>query len=164
MKRKMTVALLVSVLALVAVVFLIGLLLPKQRAFVKEADLKSPPEQVFQTVTDVGLQAAWRSDVKEIKVINQNTWTEIPKKGTPITFRTKQKVENRIFEIEIVAPENIKGYWVGTFEARATGTKVVFKEVVTIENPFFRVFGWLFVDLDKTMKLYMDNLKTKLGE
>lgn len=163
MKKKMTVAIL-SVLAIIAFVFVAGLLLPKQREFIKQAELNSPPEKVFQVVTDFANQTSWRDDVQEIKVIDEKTWTEIPKKGTPITFKTKQKIENQLFEIEIIEPKNFNGYWIGTFEDTKNGTKVVFKEVVTIENPFFRVLSSIFVDLDKTMEVYLNNLKTKLGK
>lgn len=163
MKKKMTIVIL-SVLAIIAFVFIVGLLLPKQREFVKQAELNSSPAKVFQVVTDFSNQASWRSDVQEITIIDEDTWTEVPKKGTPITFKTRQKVQNQLFEIEIIEPKNFKGYWVGTFEQTTTGTKVVFKEVVTIENPVFRVMSLIFVDLDKTMEIYMTNLKTKLGE
>ncbi len=159
----MTVAVLL-VLAIIAIVFVVGLLLPKQREFVKQAELYSPPEKVFQVVTDFANQASWRDDVQEIKVIDDKTWIEIPKKGTPITFKTKQKVQNKLFEIKIIEPKNFNGYWIGTFEKTKNGTKVVFKEVVIIENPFSRVLSSIFVDLDKTIDVYLNNLKTKLGE
>lgn len=159
----MTVAVL-SIVALVALVFVIGLFIPKQKEYLKTTDLKSSPESVFQIVTDFENQTLWRNDVQEIKVIDQNTWTEVPKKGTPITFRTKQKIQNQLFEIEIIEPKSFQGYWVGAFEQIPTGTKVVFKEVVVIENPFFRVMSTIFVDLDQTMEVYMSNLKAKLGE
>jgi hypothetical protein len=163
MKRKITITTL-FILAIIALIFTIGLILPKQREFVKTAEFKSSPQNVFQLVTDFQSQKNWRSDVQEIKVIDQNTWTEIPQKGTPITFKTKKKVENQIFEIEIIEPKNFNGYWIGTFEQTSKGTKVVFKEVILIENPFYRVLSSMFVDLDKTMEIYMSNLKTKLGE
>jgi hypothetical protein len=115
-------------------------------------------------VTDFENQTLWRNDVQEIKVIDQNTWTEVPKKGTPITFKTKRKIQNQLFEIEIIEPRSFNGYWVGTFEQTPTGTKVLFKEVIVIENPLSRVFSAVFVDLDKTMEVYMNNLRTKLGE
>ena len=50
-----------SVPALVLLVFVVGLLLPKQREFVKEADIKSSPESVFQLVSDVERQVYWRN-------------------------------------------------------------------------------------------------------
>lgn len=163
MKRTMIVAV-ISILAVIAIVAMIGLFLPKQREFVKQATLKSPPEKVFQVVTDVENQASWRNDVQKITIIDKNTWTEVPKEGTPITFKIKRKIENQLFEIEIIDPKSFNGYWVGTFEKAGTGTNVVFKEVVTIENPFFRIVSSLFIDLDKTMEVYLSNVKTKLGE
>jgi hypothetical protein len=88
MKKKMTVAVL-SVLAITAFVYVVGLLLPKQREFVKQAELNSPPTKVFQVVTDFANQASWRDDVQEIKVIDGKTWTEVPKQGTPQGNRIK---------------------------------------------------------------------------
>ena len=161
MKRKMTVAVL-STLGVVALIFIIGLMLPKEREFVKQAELKSPPEKVFHIVSDFKNQASWRDDVQKIEVIDQETWIEFPEKGTPLTFRIQQKVENHLLEIEIIEPKSFDGKWIGTFEKTPTGTKVLFKEIVIISNPFFRVLTSIFVDLEKTMDLYMENLKAKL--
>lgn len=164
MKKTMTVAL-VSVLAIIALIFVAGLVLPAQRTFIKQATLKSPVEQVFRVVTDFKQQTDWRSDIQAIKPIDDHTWTELPKNGTPLTFKTKQKIENQVFEMEIIEPQSFQGYWIGTFEKTpANGTKVVFKEVVTVNNPFFRVFSFLFVDLDKTMEIYLTDLRKALGE
>lgn len=161
----MTIYLLISVVAIIAIVLIIGLFLPKERTFTKTAVLISDVTKVFNIVTDFKNQTTWRNDVKEIIVIDNNTWTEVPKKGTAITFKIKQKVENEIFEIEIIEPNTFNGYWVGTFkQTKPNETAMEFKEVVTISNPFFRVLSYLFVDLDKTMELYLQNLKQKLGE
>lgn len=155
---------LISIVAIIAMVFIIGLFIPKERTFTKTAVLHSDVNKVFNLVSDFKNQTTWRNDVKEVIVIDGNTWTEVPKKGTPITFKTKQKIQNELFEIEIIEPKNFSGYWVGTFEETTAGTKVVFKELVTIDNPLFRVMSLIFVDLDKTMEVYLNNLKTKLGE
>ena len=157
--------LLVSIVAIIAIVLIIGLFLPKERTFTKTAVLNSDVNKVFNIVTDFKNQTTWRNDVKEIIVIDENTWTEVPKKGTAITFKVKQKVENEIFEIEIIEPKNFNGYWVGTFKTtKVNGTAIEFKEVITISNPFFRTLSFLFVDLNKTMDLYLQNLKQKFGE
>jgi hypothetical protein len=156
---------LVSVVAIIAIVLIIGLFLPKERTFTKTAVLNSDVTKVFNLVTDFKNQTTWRNDVKEIIVIDENTWTEVPKKGTAITFKVKQKVENEIFEIEIIEPKNFNGYWIGTFkQTKENQTAIEFKEVVIVSNPFFRTISYVFVDLDKTMDLYLQNLKQKLGE
>ncbi|WP_375582802.1 hypothetical protein [Cyclobacterium xiamenense] len=163
--KKMMTYLLVSVFAIIAIVLIIGLFLPKERTFTKTAVLNSDVSKVFNLVTDFKNQTTWRNDVKEIIVIDENTWTEVPKKGTAITFKVKQKVENEIFEIEIIEPNNFNGYWVGTFkQTKENQTAIEFKEVVIVSNPFFRTISYVFVDLDKTMDLYLQNLKQKLGE
>ena len=97
----MTTYLLISIVAIIAIVLIIGLFLPKERTFTKKAVLNSDVTKVFNIVTDFKNQTTWRNDVKEIIVIDDNTWTEVPKKGTAITFKVKQKIENEIFEIEI---------------------------------------------------------------
>jgi hypothetical protein len=163
--KKMMTYLLVSVVAIIAIVLIIGLFLPKERTFTKTAVLNSDVTKVFNLVTDFKNQTTWRNDVKEIIVIDENTWTEVPKKGTAITFKVKQKVENEIFEIEIIEPKNFNGYWIGTFkQTKENQTAIEFKEVVIVSNPFFRTISYVFVDLDKTMDLYLQNLKQKLGE
>jgi len=163
--KKMMTYLLVFVVALIAIVLIIGLFLPKERTFTKTAVLNSDVTKVFNLVSDFKNQTTWRNDVKEIIGIDENTWTEVPKKGTAITFKVKKKIENEIFEIEIIEPKNFNGYWVGTFkQTKENRTAIEFKEVVTISNPFFRTISYLFVDLDKTMDLYLQNLKQKLGE
>jgi hypothetical protein len=163
--KKMMTYLLVFVVTLIAIVLIIGLFLPKERTFTKTAVLNSDVTKVFNLVSDFKNQTTWRNDVKEIIGIDENTWTEVPKKGTAITFKVKQKIENEIFEIEIIEPKNFNGYWVGTFkQTKENQTAIEFKEVVTISNPFFRTISYFFVDLDKTMDLYLQNLKQKLDE
>ena len=163
--KKMITYLFVSVLAIIAIVLIIGLFLPKEITFTKTAVLHSDVSKVFNLVTDFKNQTTWRNDVKEIIVIDNNTWTEVPQKGTAITFKVKQKVANEIFEIEIIEPKSFNGYWVGTFkQTNENETSIAFKEVVTISNPFFRTLSYLFVDLNKTMDLYIQNLKLKLEE
>jgi hypothetical protein len=163
--KKMMTYLLISIVAIIAIVLIIGLFLPKERTFTKTAVLNSDVTKVFNIVTDFKNQTSWRNDVKEIIVIDNNTWTEVPKKGTAITFKVKQKVENEIFEIVIIEPKNFNGYWIGTFkQTKVNQTAIEFKEVITISNPFFRTISYVFVDLDKTMDLYLQNLKQKLGE
>ncbi|HEX8574686.1 MAG TPA: SRPBCC family protein [Flavobacterium sp.] len=163
--KKMITYLLVAIVAIIAIAFITGLFLPKERTFTKKAELKADISSVFNLVTDFKNQALWRNDVKKIIVIDDNTWKEIPQKGTAITFKVKRKKENEIFEIEIIEPKNFEGYWIGTFKpTKSNGTSIVFKEVIVVANPFSRIISYLFVDLDKTMEVYLKNVKQKLGE
>jgi hypothetical protein len=162
--KKMISHLLLFITPIIAIVFIIGLFMPKERKFTKTDVLHSDVSKVFNLVTDFKNQATWRNDVKEIIVIDNNTWTEVPKKGTAITFKIKQKIENKTFEIEIIKPKNFNGYWIGTFKpTKINETTVEFQEIVTISNPFFRTLSFLFVNMNKSMEVYLQNLKQELN-
>lgn len=43
-------------------------------------------------------------------------------------------------------------------------TKVAFAEIPKIQNLYFGTFSLLFVNIDKTMDLFLENLARELGE
>ena len=162
MKIALIVLLIIAVLPLV-----IGLFLPNERIFIKTATFKSSPQQIWDVITDIKGQEQWRSDIKAIEILTSKKgaekWTEIPKKGRPITFQVKTYQPPNRFDIEIVE-SSFSGYWEGRIEESNGGSKIEFREILIIKNPYFKTLSYLFFDLNKTMDLYLSNLKTKLGE
>lgn len=147
---------------LVLVVLIVGYSLPAQRVFEKQAVINADVATVFQCVTDVARQPEWRSDVKEIVVHSDTSWTEVPVKGSPITFSIQKRIDNQVFQIEIVPPTAFKGLWEGSFAPTANGgTTVTFREVVEIQHPIFRVLSALFFDLNATMDKYISDLRMR---
>jgi hypothetical protein len=156
------------ILAIILILpLIIGLFLPSERKFNKTAEFKSSPQKVWDVITDIKGQEKWRDDVREIQMISTKQggekWTEIPKKRQPITFQTKTYQPPSRFDIEIV-DSGFSGYWEGKIVKQNNLTKIEFKEVAIIKNPYYRVVVYLFLDLDKTMEVYLKNLKEKLGE
>ncbi len=152
-----------GIVILLAILLVIGSILPSQREFNRIAIIEAPLSTVFSTVTNIKAQEKWRNDVKQIKVIDSETWTEIPKKGTPIAFKITELVKNQLLRIDIIEPKSFNGYWVGKFESISENqTKVDFTEVAIVNNLFFKIISRLFVDLNKTMDVYIENLKSKL--
>ena len=166
MNSRMKIALNVTAV-IVMLPLVVGMLLPSKRVFTKTAKLKSSPQQVWDVITNVKAQKEWRDDVKSIEMISSEKgaekWTETPKKGQPITFQVKTFQEPNRYDIEIV-DSGISGYWEGRITESNGTTSVAFKEIIDVKNPYFRTIVYLFVDLDKTMDIYMTNLKKKLGE
>ena len=64
--KKMMTYLLISIVAIIAIILIFGLFLPKERTFTKTAVLNSDVTKVFNIVTDFKNQTTWRNDVKEI--------------------------------------------------------------------------------------------------
>lgn len=165
--KKMLLYIGIGVFALLLIVFIIGLILPKQRTFSRNQTFKAPIEKVFEVVTDLKGQESWRSDVKEIQVKSavhgKEIWIEIPKNQPPIHFRSIAKIQNQLYEMDIEG-QGFNGHWVGTFEKGNDGTtKVNFTEIATVPNPFLRVFAYLFIDLGKSIDLYINDLSKKLN-
>lgn len=162
MKIVIIILLVMTILPLV-----IGLFLPTQRTFCKTAQFISSPQEIWNTITDIKSQEQWRNDVKSIEMINtqkgKEKWTETPKRGKPITFQVKTYEPPQRFDIEIVE-SSFSGYWEGRINEKNGVTEIEFKEVVVISNPYFKTLSYLFLDLNKTMDLYLANLKKKLGE
>lgn len=166
MKSKMKIVIIV-LLVIAILPLVVGLFLPTERIFLRTAQFKSSPQEIWNAITDIKGQEEWRNDVKSIEMINtqkgEEKWTEIPKKGRPITFQIKNYEPPNRFDIEIVE-SGFSGYWEGRINGKNGVTQIEFKEVVVISNPYFKTLSYLFLDLNKTMDLYLANLKKKLGE
>ena len=157
----------IVLLVIVILPFVIGSFLATERTFVKTAQFKSSPQDIWNVITDIKGQEEWRDDVESIEMINvkkgKEKWTEIPKKGRPISFQVKTYDPPNRFDIAIVE-SGFSGYWEGKINEKNGLTDIEFKEVVVISNPYFKTLSYLFLDLNKTMDLYLANLKKKLGE
>ena len=157
----------IVLLVIVILPLVIGSFLATERTFVKTAQFKSSPQDIWNVITDIKGQEEWRDDVESIEMINvkkgKEKWTEIPKKGRPISFQVKTYDPPNRFDIAIVESD-FSGYWEGKINEKNGLTDIEFKEVVVISNPYFKTLSYLFLDLNKTMDLYLANLKKKLGE
>ena len=71
------------------------------------ATLLYPIEVVWDTVTNLK-DFSWRSDLKDVRIIDENNFIEITKNGVETYFRITEciKYQSWIFEIE---NKNIKG-------------------------------------------------------
>ncbi len=150
-----------------ATIFVWGLNLPQEKAYTKKYKFRSPVEKVWDIVNDIQGQVKWRTDIREIKIISNSpeVWVEYPKQGPEIKFRTKTKVKGKLWEMEIIDSPSLTGNWIGLFESTAAGETIVeFTEKPSIANPFMRVIAHLFIDIDKAMVLYLENLAKALGE
>lgn len=147
--------------------FIWGMSLPEEKTYTKKFIFKSPVETVWNTMNDLQGQVKWRTDIKDIKIISNSpeVWIEYPKQGPEIKFKTKSKEKFKLWEMEIIENPSLSGNWVGSFEStNEGGTSVTFVEKPFISNAFMRVFAHLFIDMDKSMELYLKNLQNALGE
>ena len=123
------------------------------------ATLLYPIEVVWDTVMNLK-DFSWRSDLKDVRIIDENNFIEITKNGVETYVRITEciKYQSWIFEIE---NKNIKGTWVGKFYVEDDKTILDFTETVVSKKLIFKPFISLY--LKRQQKIYFRDLKVKLN-
>jgi len=124
-----------------------------------KATLICPIEIVWDTVTNLN-DYSWRSDLKDVRIIDENNFIEITKDGIETYFKITEciKYQSWIFEIE---NKNIKGTWVGKFYAEGDKTILDFTENIVSKKSILKPFISLY--LKRQQKIYFRDLKAKLN-
>ena len=123
------------------------------------ATLLYPIEVVWDTVTNLN-DFSWRSDLKDVRIIDENNFIEITKNGVETYFRITEciKYQSWIFVIE---NKNIKGTWIGKFYSKGDKTILDFTENVVSKKIIFKPFISFY--LKRQQKIYFRDLKAKLN-
>ena len=123
------------------------------------ATLICPIEVVWDTVTNLN-DFSWRSDLKDVRIIDEYNFIEITKDGIETYFKITEciKYQSWIFEIE---NKNIKGTWVGKFYADGDKTILDFTENIVSKKSILKPFISLY--LKRQQKIYFRDLKVKLN-
>lgn len=124
-----------------------------------KATLICPIEIVWDTVTNLN-DYSWRSDLKDVRIIDEHSFIEITKDGIETYFKITEciKYQSWIFEIE---NKNIKGTWVGKFYADGDKTILDFTENIVSKKSILKPFISLY--LKRQQKIYFRDLKAKLN-
>lgn len=121
--------------------------------------LLCPVKIVWDTVTNLN-NFSWRSDLKDVKIIDEHNFIEISKNGIETYFRITECIKYRswIFEID---NKNIKGFWLGKFYSKGDKTILDFTENVVSKKVIFKPFISFY--LKRQQKIYFRDLKVKLN-
>lgn len=124
-----------------------------------KATLICPIEIVWDTVTNLN-DYSWRSDLKDVRIIDEHSFIEITKDGIKTYFKITEciKYQSWIFEIE---NKNIKGTWIGKFYAEGDKTILDFTENIVSKKSILKPFISLY--LKRQQKIYFRDLKAKLN-
>lgn len=121
--------------------------------------LNCPIEKVWDKVTDLS-DFGWRSDIKGIKIIDDNKFVEITKDGIETNFKFVECTKHQCWSFEI-ENANIKGTWIGKFYSNGDKTTLDFTENIIFKKFIFKPFVGLY--LRKQQKLYFKDLKNELN-
>ena len=152
--------------ALIAIVWITGLMLPQSHKVSRTLRLKQPPEAVWKAITDYAAQPQWRSELKKIERMPDNDGHEVWKEYNSAG-------EMPLETVEAVAPKRLVrnigpglpfgGTWAYELSPDGTGTQLKITEDGEVYNPIFRVVG-KFMDPTASMTAFLTGLAKKFGE
>jgi hypothetical protein len=161
---KVLIYILLGVILLLLIILIIGLFLPKIRILKKEMIYNAPIETVYKIATN-NQDWKYRKSLDDLRIIATNdtieTWEEVSG-GNVIRFKTKEKRPFTFYSFEMDS-KLFKGNWFAEFESVENGkTRFTATESIEYKNLFIRTIGYVFMNLDKYMETYQDELRDKI--
>jgi uncharacterized protein YndB with AHSA1/START domain len=156
-----------AVAAVVVLVVIVGMLLPKEHTARSHATIEAPPESVWRALTDVEAFPAWRGDVSRVEMLSagngRKTWREIGKHGT-ITFEEVVAESPRRLIGRIADPTlPFGGSWTYEVVPEGKGSRVTITEDGVVYNPVFRFMSRFVFGHHETQEAYLRALGRKFG-
>lgn len=167
MKKVLLIAAAVLV-ALVASVFIVGALLPREHVAARAAELRVPPESLWVAITDIEAFPAWRPGLSHIEALPPNeghpVWREHTDYG-PLTFEAVVQESPRRMVTRIVDQDlGFGGEWTYDIVPTALGSRLTITENGFVDSPLFRFMSRFVFGQTSTMEAYLRGLGSRFGE
>jgi uncharacterized membrane protein len=165
---KLALIIVAFVFTIVALVLIIGAILPRRHVVSRRIVLHRPADEIYQSVRDFNAAPSWRPDIERVEMIattdNHVRFREYAKHGA-VTY---DLVEDQPGEgmVTRIADLNLgySGSWTYTFAKDGAGTRVQITEAGDVSNPFFRFMSRFVFGQSGTIEKYLIALGKKFGE
>ncbi len=147
----------VGLLAVVAIVALVGVLLPQSHVATRSRTFPQSSERVFTAISDVRNYANWRPGVREVTVLSDSPlrWREDGSNGK-IEFELTSSDPPKRQVVTIASKElPFGGRWEYDLAPDGTGTRLTVREHGEVYNPIFRFMARFIFGYSKTMEDYL---------
>jgi uncharacterized protein YndB with AHSA1/START domain len=158
----------VAVLVLiVAVVVVVGYMLPRDHVASTTATIPAPPDSVWEALTDVRDYPRWRPSVRSVDALSTEApvrWREHTSDGD-ITFERTDDQRPRRLGARIT-DENLPfgGSWTYELAPAGTGTRLTITERGYVSNPLFRFMSRFVFGHHRTQEDFQRALGRRFGQ
>jgi hypothetical protein len=152
---------LAAVALLVAVVLVIGWLLPETREGRAETTITAPPDLVLAVIADVETQSEWRDLGRVTRT--ETGWVEVTARGERIDFVADEMTVDRI-RLRFTSDAGYSGEWQARLEPVSGGTRIAVVERATVPSPLGRVLARLMFDPTAFATAYLAALKSRVED
>jgi uncharacterized protein YndB with AHSA1/START domain len=152
----------------IAVVTIIGLVLPREHVASRTLHVKRPPADVWALITDVGGFTSWRTDVKSVERLpdrdGRAVWVE-QAGGMAILLETIEAQPPQRLVLRIADPKlPFGGTWTYVIDASPHGSALTITENGHVSNPIFRFMSRAVFGHHATIDGYLKNVAEKFNE
>jgi hypothetical protein len=153
--------------AIVAVVLVIGYMLPQSHVATRRATIQSSCESVFAAITDVEQFSTWRKDVNKAERLpdrdGRAVWVEEGSSGR-MTLAVEHLDRPTLLVTRIADPDlPFGGTWTYNLQPGPESCDVTITEKGEIYNPLFRFMARFVFGYEATMASYLEALGSKFG-
>ncbi len=144
---------------IIAVVYVIGLMLPVQHTASLEADIAASTDEVWNRITMIEKYPEWRKEIKKVEYVSPTRWIEYDKhNNTPYSIAESIPLQKWVIVIDSKKLP-YGGRWTYTINETADQTHISITEDGEVYNPIFRFISRYIMGHDATMKEYLAKLQ-----
>jgi uncharacterized protein YndB with AHSA1/START domain len=160
--------LLAALVAFIAVVVMIGWLLPRDHVATRAAHFHQRPEAIWAAITDVDTMPSWREGLKSVKHLPDRN-------GLPAHVEVTSSGEIPLETVELTPPRKLVsriagqklpfgGTWTFEITPEGEGATLRITERGWVSNPIFRFVSRFVLGYTSNMEAYLRSLGRKFGE
>lgn len=149
-------------LGLVALIAVVGMLLPSGHVAAMRIRVNASPDTVWTAITDFRSFPQWRTGIERVDALESGEgWTEVSGTG-PLTLLVDETDPPRRLVMSIAPGGPFGGTWTYELDGDSTGTTITITERGEVYNPMFRTIS-KFLDQRATIRAYLTDLGDYAG-
>jgi uncharacterized protein YndB with AHSA1/START domain len=163
-------ALIGTLAALIAALAVAGLFLPREHRAARVLRLgEASPAQVWNLITDQARAAAWRSNLKATRRLEDHrgreVWEETSRNGQAMSFETLDSIPDaRLVRRIVESGGPFGGTWTFELSGEGAGCRIRITEDGWIANPVFRTLARFVFGYHRSLETYLEDLARHFGE
>lgn len=163
---KLILTILGVVAGLLAIVLVVGAVLPRGHTARVRSVIHAPPESLYAAIIDVEHAPAWRTGLKSVEVLGRDPvqWRETAEWGTITFVRDEAVPPSRVVARIADESQGFGGTWTYEIAPAPGGSTVTITENGTVSNPFFRFLSKFVFGHYTSLETYARDLAKRSGD
>jgi hypothetical protein len=156
-----------ALIGIAAVIWVLGLMLPRDHMATRMGRYQVPPEKVWEALTDIDAMPSWRIGLKSVTRLPDKNGLPVHTENTTagkMTFETTLMDPPRRLVRGMASDLPFGGTWTFDVAPAPDGSTLRITENGYVSNPFFRFIARYFIGYTSEMNKYLTGLAQHFGE